>query len=69
MLSIVLRHFQVVKRENIMTLLGELVLRPKDGVNVRLASRTKICKNMLIRLVYIFKYILIRMKEIADFYF
>nr|QST15034.1 CYP4C34-like protein 2 [Diaphanosoma celebensis] len=40
-LATVLRHFEVQsldKRED-MTLLGELVLRPRDGVNVRLTPR------------------------------
>lgn len=40
-LATVLRHFKfesLDKRED-MTLMGELILRPKDGINVRLASR------------------------------
>lgn len=40
-LATVLRHFKfesLDKRED-MTQMGELILRPKDGINVRLASR------------------------------
>ena len=41
-LSTLFRHFQVEsleKREDLV-LLGELVLRPRDGINVRLTPRT-----------------------------
>lgn len=44
MISTVLRQFRIeaVDRREDLTLLGELILRPKDGLRVRITEREKV---------------------------